>query len=436
MADIILRTFQVNVTPPIGDYLCGGLHNRALGVETPLYLHGLILSANGTHYVLAGVDYCYLSGRSQQRIVAALAEAAGIPVTQATLHSNHVHDAPLIDEEAHAIMAESGFQFHNEAYFAKVLADTGAAIHAALAHEGATVASVSHAQHPVEQFASSRRVLDSKGRCQVRWSICRDEALRNAPEGRIDPMLDQIVFFDAGQTPLACLHFYASHPQVSDGRRMISADTIGVARDLFAQAFPGVFQIYFTGCAGDITAGKYTNADKPRNRLVLGVRLYDGMRGAFAKAAPRPVESLGWANHVIELQLRPLPEGSAPYEAMLRDPSAGNSTKYLAAMKVDRLRRGLQSYPFRVSRLRLGDVNILFLPTELVSEYQFYAKAHSPTPGRLAVAAYGDSFLKYVAHDRAFDEGGYEVDPNWSEVGKGIEAPICRGIDAVLGQMI
>ena len=73
---------------------------------------------------------------------------------------------------------------------------------------------------------------------------------------------------------------------------------------------------------------------------------------------------------------------------------------------------------------------VLTLPAELIVDYQLHAK--SKWPGPLAVAAYGDCFLNYVAIDSSFDEGGYEVQPLWTEVGRGIEKPIKDGINEML----
>ncbi|MCC6422006.1 MAG: hypothetical protein IT447_00865 [Phycisphaerales bacterium] len=429
---VALTTFKVDVTPPVGGYLCGGLHVQsvAVGVETPLYLRGVVVSANGSRYILAGIDYCYLVGRSQRRLVEALAAGAKVSADQVSLHSNHVHDAPLIDEEAHErIERLVGERIHDEDYFSDVLKRTTEAVENALKSRPREVGGIGFASHAVSQFAGTRRVLEPDGSCKIRWSVCQDAAIRDRPEGLIDPMLNQIVFYDHQQVPMVCLNFYASHPQVSDRRRMISADTIGVAMDLFEKSHPEIFPIYFTGCAGDITAGKYTTLDRPRNRLVFGVRLYDAMQEALAKARPGPVGRVRWDQRVFEVPLSQIEQNEAHFQAIIRG-EGPFGPRYLAAMKLQRLEENLMRYPYRIDLMRFGEIGILLLPSEMVVEYQLYAKSHFR--GRLAVAAYGDSFLKYIATDEAFDQGGYEVDPRWTEVSKGIEAIIKPELDRVL----
>lgn len=440
MSKFRLHAFKVDVTPPVGEYLCGGLHGKSTGIEQRIHLRGGVLTeldaagAVRERVAIAVVDYCYICGRSQRRIEEALARGAGVPATKAAVQSNHVHDVPLIDEEAHALMDAYTPGVHSETYFARVLRDVESAVSAAVRGGGVEIGGVSFTSCKVSEFASSRRVLGPDGRCLVRWSVCRDDAVRSAPEGRIDPLMDMVVFHEANTgKPAACWGFYASHPQVSDGRGLVSGDTVGIAMELFEQTNAGIAPVYFTGCAGDITAGKYTTTNRPRNRHVFGIRLYDGFQGAFdaARAAtPQPLRSLAWADHTAEVPLAPIHGSESDHLAKLRDPAAPSSLKYLSAMKIDRHRRNLHAYPFRVSRLRINDHALFFAPSELVVEYQFHAKRRCG--GKAMIAAYGDSFLKYIAHDRAFDEGGYEVDPLWSEVGKGIESHVKRAIDRVV----
>lgn len=432
MGQFNLRTFAADVTPPVGDYLCGGLHSQSVGIETPLYLQGVILSTAQTRHLVAVMDCVYLVGRSHQRLREALAQAAGIPAELVTLHANHVHDAPLIDEEVQCLIKEQVPGVHNEKYFQQVLGNARAEVLAAMTAKGTELTGVAFSSHPVERFAAARRVIDENNRCHTRWSVCRDQEVRNAPEGLIDPQLDQVVFYGPNDTPAACLHFYACHPQVSDGRRIVSSDTVGVARDLFQQTNPGVFSLYLTGCAGDITAGKYTTPNRHRNRLVFGVRLFDAMQAAFEKADSQPLTKLGWEDHVFALPLSHIPQDASYFQAIIEDPSVRPGEKYTMGRKLIRLLQNIHTYPFRISRLQINDFNLLFLPAEMHLDYQLYAKALCNQ--KLAVAAYGDGFLQYVPTDDAFPQGGYEVSPLATQVDAGIQAPIRDGIAAILNR--
>ncbi len=427
------QTFRLDVTPPIGGYVCGGLYGRSIGVESPLDLRGVLLDSAGQRCAIAVVDYCYLCGRSHRRMVEAIARGADLPVSHVSVHANHLHDAPLINEEVHAAIADAVPELHDEVYFSQVLERLEQTIVVARHQPATSIASISFSSAPVYEFASSRRILDKNNHCAVRWSVLfRDEDmyLKNAPEGKIDPMLDQVTFYDASGQPRICMSFYASHPQVSCGRGLWSADTIGVARELFEKANPGVFSLNFDGCGGDVTAGKYTTLNRHRNRLVFGLRLYDGMQAAFDRAAPEPLHQVGWNHHAFDMPLRQEEHDEAHYTAMVQDPQIDVPSKYLAGLKVFRLRDRIETYPFSIGRLSLNDYSILFMPAELFVEYQLYAKRRAPS--KLTAAAYGDCFLNYVPTDEAFAQGGYEVLPAWTLVDPGCEGRIKEAIDAVL----
>lgn len=358
-----LRCFAVDVTPPIGDYLCGGLHGRSVGIESRLWLRGLILDFQGLRCVIASIEFCYLVGRSHARLIDAIASAAGTPVSNVTVHSTHAHDAPLMDEESHGLLARHGHSAHNEVYFERVLSDTRAAVARKMREEPVSIASIAQTSHPVFEFASNRRVIGTNGRCLTRWSICGNADIRNAPCGMIDPDLRQLILFNDVHAPVAAIHCYACHPQVSDGRGLVSGDAPGRAIELFNHAYPGVFSVYLTGCAGDITAGKYTTQNKLRNQLLFGNRLFDAMDAAFLKAVPRSLDFVRWSDHVFDLDLAPVDKPMDHWEALMCKPSDGKGNiafQFIAAEKAHRVERKINRYPFRLSRLTLNETDLLF----------------------------------------------------------------------------
>ena len=110
---------------------------------------------------------------------------------------------------------------------------------------------------------------------------------QRAPEGEIDPWLKTISLWD-GPRPVLAWSCYAVHPMSYYGRGGVSADFPGMARARRQKDDPGVFQIYFTGCAGDTTAGKY-NDGAAGNRPVLADRIYQGMAAAWKATQRRPL---------------------------------------------------------------------------------------------------------------------------------------------------
>ena len=107
----------------------------------------------------------------------------------------------------------------------------------------------------MKEVASNRRVLGPDGKVKfTRISATKNKEARDEPEGLIDPNLRTLSFWD-GEKPLAALHFYACHPMSYYGDGRVSADFCGLARQK-RQDETGVFQAYFNGCGGNITAGK------------------------------------------------------------------------------------------------------------------------------------------------------------------------------------
>src|SRR5213075_149631 len=116
---------------------------------------------------------------------------------------------------------------------------------------------IGFASNRVDHFASNRRVRLNDDKIHPRYSSTQDPQLQAAPEGLIDPWLRTVTFFDGSQ-PVVRLHYYASHPQSYYGDGRATSDTVGLARQRLERE-ENVPQIYFTGCAGNITAGKYND---------------------------------------------------------------------------------------------------------------------------------------------------------------------------------
>src|SRR5262249_54966631 len=130
----------------------------------------------------------------------------------------------------------------------------------------------------IEQVASNRRIVGEDGKVKAtRTSATKDPKVRAEPEGLIDPWLKTLSFW-GDDKPLAALHYYATHPMSYYGDGRVSSDFCGLARQKW-QEETKVFQVYFTGCAGNVTAGKY-NDGAHENRAILRDRIYEGMKAA------------------------------------------------------------------------------------------------------------------------------------------------------------
>ncbi len=427
-AGLQVAAFECDVTPPPGHPLCGGWIKPLEAVDDPLLAKGVVLADGSRRYVLCAVDWCLLQTDAYDRFRERLAAGAGVPVSQVAVHTVHQHNAPIADATAERLLRETArAPAHLDLEFLdRVTRRLEAAVRAACGRLQPCT-HVGYGRARVERFASNRRVRLADGAIHARYSATRDPALQAAPEGLIDPWLRTVTFFD-GPRPLARLHFYATHPMSYYGDGRATADTVGLARRRL-EALEGVPQIYFTGCGGNITAGKY-NDGSPAARAELTERLFRAMTNAVAGTVRSPVTPLDWRTTRVRFHPRPEPEWSAARaRTVLEDTNAPAANRLRAALDLAWLERLRTRPEVELSRWRLGPVTALHLPGEAFIEYQLYAQSLRPEDF-VVVAAYGESGPGYICCDAALSEGGYE--PTMSRVGPPSEFALKAGIARLL----
>ena len=401
-----IAAFSCDVTPPVGSPLLMCHPPVATSVDTPLLAKGVILSDGETRYALCAFDYCELRTGAHDLFRRKIADALQVNELQVEVHCIHQHDAPFYDADADALMqlmpspALSGdVQFMESASdrVASAAADAGQRL-APCTHVGCGKAKV-------EKFASNRRVPMPDGSIGVRYSHCNNPVLIAAPEGLIDPWLRTITFFQADR-PLARLHYYASHPQSYYGKGHMNADTPGLARERLEKE-EGIPQIYFTGCGGNIGAGKY-NDGSPASRIQMAERLYQGMKGAIAGTKRDRCSKISWKTAGVRFALRTEPDFSEEhFRTLIADVKQVYGERASAASALAWYGRLRLRPSVDLSCYRLGPATILHLPGEAFVEYQLYAQAVHPGDF-VAAAAYGELGTGYICTDKAFSEGGYE----------------------------
>jgi len=410
-----LALFASDVTPPLGHPLISGTAEEIL---QPLVLKGVVLDDGRTRVVLGAMDWCELRGGAMDLFRNRIAQAAGIPATQVAIQTTHTHSAPLVDVRAEQLLEKTPNppRHVDIDWLTRAADDAGRSVETAI-HNLQPFTHVGYGQAKVEHFASTRRVKGPDGKIQVRYSSKNSKALMAMPEGRIDPWLKTVSFYD-GDEVLVRLHYYASHPQSSYGDGKAHPDTPGLARG-YLENEEGVSQVYFTGCAGDVTAGKY-NDGTPEARQALSKELYVGMIRAIAATKKVPVTEYSWKSVDLRVVPRNDPDSDpAKLQATISDPAAPPAQRVSAALQLAWAERIRLRPTIDLGRLRIGPVDILHLPGEPFVEYQLHAQGLRPDRF-VAVAGYGECGTGYICTDAAFDEGGYE--PTASLVGPPTEA--------------
>ena len=447
-ADFKIATFSVDVTIPIGHPCMGGGISPARSVTDRLYAKGFVLTGAEKPFVLAAFDWCEIRGTSFEKWKRALAEAAGTEPQRVLVTSTHVHDAPVMDEDAEKLLRDmeatgawknipppdpkAAIQIasvcqpeFNEACIAKV----AAAVRESLGH-ARRVTHLGAGRAKVERIASNRRFITSTGAVSYgRYSRSGSKEAQEAAEGDIDPWLRTLSFWD-GDEPVCALHNYAVHPMSAYGAGKVSADFPGEARAQMQQAHPGTLQIYSTGCAGNVTAGKYNTGD-PANKAVLAGRLHDAMErawkdtqrtpltGATFKLTLMPLGARATPKHTEEVLRQRLAEGVKPFD---RSEAAMGLAWY------ERVKRG---HRVEVPAIEFDRAHVLMLlPAEAYVEFQLFAQELRPDAFVMAVG-YGECGPGYIPVDRAFRENDGNLN-DWAWTPPGSEAVMKAAIREVM----
>jgi len=396
-------------------------------VEQPLLAKGIVLEAGAERYVLCALDWCELCNGTRDSLQKKIAAAAGADPAHVAVQCVHQHTAPLVDMDAQKLLAEAG----------ATGLQLDPIVFSALGRRLATAVmeslgrlepfdQVGTGQAKVDRVAATRRPLDATGKIAVRYSSCKDAALRALPEGAIDPYLKTITLA-RGQKPLVRLHYYATHPQSFYGDHRASSDVPGDARETLERK-EGVFQIYFNGCGGDVTMGKYNDGSR-KCRVELAARLLAGMEAAVGATRLVPAGPVCWRTYPLLLPLR-TDRGFTLAESLarLKDPKAGSVRLYYGASNVVFIRRSQR--PMELNSLEIGNVHIVHLPGEPMVCFQRFAQDLKPG-AFVAVAGYGDGGPGYLCPAKAYGEGGYE--PTASRVKPESEPLVKKAIAALLG---
>jgi len=414
LRNLRLTSFRLNVTPPTGHSLCGGWIKPASAVDDDLEAIGFVLQGCGDPIVICAVDWTGLLNSAHVQWRQALAQAAGTTADRVAVQCVHQHNAPFACLDAQAIVAAEGDlpEIVNVAFFEDCLQRAKAAVSESL-DRLRPVTHVAWHQTKVEQVASNRRVSrnESGKVLAMRGSSCRDESLRALPEGLIDPWAKTIAFFD-GETRLAACHYYATHPMSYYGDGRISSDFVGLARKRLQANDPDGCHLYFTGCAGNVTAGKY-NDGSPEMRQVLADRIHAPLDNNLKELRPVPIDRIAWSS----VNVLPLPNPALSADAIqqqISDPTESVVNRNRPAYQLAWLRRLEAAVPIVISHLRINGAGMLHLPAESFVEYQLAAQEMFPGDF-LATAAYGDGGSWYIPTAAEYPHGGYEVSVAFSD---------------------
>ncbi len=425
-----LAQFSADVTIPLNHRCMGVLPTKSQKVVDPLYAHGFVLLGADQPVVFCAVDWCEIRNGAYDQWRTALAEAAGTTRERVLVSSLHQHDAPVTDRDAARLLREVGLadELYHESFHDETVTRLAQALRDSL-DNAVPISHIGLGQAAVEQVASNRRVVRPDGSVHFdRGSrSAGNPRLASAGEGLIDPMLKTIAFYN-GSTPVLAMHSYATHPMSYYGRGEVTSDFVGLARARRQRDDPSVRQIYFSGCSGDVTAGKYNNGS-PEARVMLTDRIYRAMVAAWKTIHRVPLQKVDFRCTPLQLDFHPADGLTADrLTEALEDESLTVEKRILAAMGLASRQRVAAGQAIDFPCVDFGQAQVVLFPGEAFVGYQLMAQQMRPDSFVFAVG-YGECWPGYVPTASAFADDFRDV---WLWVAPGSEARIRSALQEVL----
>ena len=428
-AQVKLVTFDVDATPPLGSDMAYDPVRRI--DELSLRCRGIVLTGIDKPIVLCAVDWIGIANEGHDAFREALAAAAGTDANHVAVHTLHQHDAPGCDFTAERLIRDMGLETYGRfqgAFHREVIQRAASAVELALPN-AKPVTHYGTGKAIVEKIASNRRILGEDGKVRItRYTATRDPAVRDEPEGVIDPEVTLLSFWN-GDEPLAVLSYYACHPQSYYRTGVPSPDFPGIARFVRGQAVPEALHVHFNGAGGNIGAGKYNDGSKP-NRMRLALRLADGMEAAWEATERHELQAnqIGWETVPVKLPPAPHLIKEELIQALKTEPPKGYIAKADQLAWIIRCEAG---HEIDIACLRVGNARVVHMPGELFVEYQLAAKQLRPDL-HVSMAAYGEYGPGYIGTEIAYSQGGYETSERASNVAPHTETILMGAVKKLL----
>ena len=198
---------------------------------------------------------------------------------------------------------------------------------------------------------------------------------------------------------------YACHnTTLTGGFYELSGDYAGFAQLEIEKAHPGTTALFVAGCGADVNPyprGKLELAQQYGAELAKSVDQV--LAGAMSPISGQTKSVLGG----VKITFAPTPD-KAEWQTRLKDSNdfrRRHAERWLA--KLERDGRILSGYPYTIQLFQIGDLKLVALAGEVVTDYSLRLKKE--LGGNVWVAGYSNDLCSYIPSARMYAEGGYEV---------------------------
>ncbi|MFN0110629.1 MAG: neutral/alkaline non-lysosomal ceramidase N-terminal domain-containing protein [Blastocatellia bacterium] len=409
---LLSATVQTSQSPEAAVVFKAGLAKIVITPEKPAWMAGYanrnkpssgkihdlfakalaIQDAKGNRIVIITTDLLGLPGALSAEVSEHARKSYGLKREQLLFNSSHTHTGPVLSSSltgAYDLNAEQtlGVNEYTQQLKTNLLNVIGAAL------KDLSPAKLSFGRGSAP-FAMNRREL-------------RNGKIVNGVnrEGVVDKEVP-VLKIESPDGKLRGIAFgYACHNTTLTGEfYQLSGDYAGFAQLAVEKNHPGAMALFVMGCGADINP-------YPRSKLEyaqtygqdLATAVNQALAGQMSPINPQLNSIVG----TVKIALAPTPSKDE-WAARLNDSNVfvqRHARRWLARLERDG--KILSDYPYTIQIVQLGDLKLIALAGEVVTDYALRLKKEFP--GNTWVAGYSNDLCSYIASARMYPEGGYEV---------------------------
>jgi neutral ceramidase len=381
-----------------------------------LHVKAVVLRQNAQQIALVECDVSGVSGEisTNARHLASL--STGIPYDNICVSATHTHmDSPHKDLTEAIVQAISD------------------------AHSKVKPVKMKSAMGTQYNVSFNRRYFMKDGSVVFNPMFLNPDIVR--PVGPIDPEVGIVMFYDdITNTPLSALLNFALHLDIvkeygavyqqtgAGSRNSVSADYPYWIETALRKDFGDTFNsIFFTGCCGNINHWDFSKPGPQSGHKTKSKQVGDSLYASIKRALPEAREevvSLASRSRVINIPLQSYTDDDLKWAKSITGTRLSGKSEVPDERQqfLDNVRRrrilwldeqkqkGITSVPIDVQVFRLSsNTAIVTLPGEMFVEHGLAIKNFSPFVNTIVIELSNTS-IAYVPNQKAFSQGGYEVE--------------------------
>ena len=406
---------KVDITPPVGAYLSGGLRKRpSQTIGTPLYAKALVLDDGKTQIGFLALDLLIIAKETIASAGQTIKSQTGMTTENIMVSATHTHNGPYV------VGIFDGQDGIDEKWFSELPGKMAEAVTAA--HGSLQEARVGAGRGYEEDISHNRRMKMKDGSAWNDWLRPPKDQIVGAC-GPIDPEVGVLKVEKMDGSTLGAIINFPCHNNAG-GVEGVSADFAGFATEVMENAEgEGAVALFMPGACGNIGAGG-AHSGARRVGKILGAEALK----TLAKSTTVSDVQLSAIRREIELPLR-------EFELQLSEirkiwPSGEDVfTKEMECLKQieeDKVTTYIQV-------LTIGDIAFAATSGELFVELGLEIKKGSPFEHTFVVELAND-YVGYIPTRTAFQEGGYEtLNARSSKVAAEAGELVVKGLLGMLG---